>query len=379
MNGLAAVFAALSLLGLAQALLGWWLARRFMRQPLAEPVGLPCISVLKPLCGEEPLLEEALASFCAQDYPAFQIVFGVQDPADPAIAVVERLRIRFPARDIALVVDATPHGANRKVANLINMLPAAKHDVLVIADADIHAAPDYLRRLAAALDMESVGLVTTLYSGRPADAGLAVRLGAGWINHTFLPGALLARALGRQDCLGATMVLRREMLERIGGLEALSDHLADDNVLGQLVRAQGRSVALAQTVPATTVAEASLRALFWHELRWARTIRAVEPAGFAASILQQKLVWALLALLVAPGAGTVVLFAGIWAGGALVARGIDRVLGLAIGTPVWLLPARELMSALVWIAAHLGDRVEWRGQTLRAQRLHTTPPQREKA
>jgi len=378
MNGLAAVFAALSLLGLAQALLGWWLVRRFMHQPLTEPVGLPGISVLKPLCEVEPMLEEALAGFCALDYPAFQIVFGVQDSADPAIAVVERLRIRFPVRDIALVVDATPHGANRKVANLINMLPAAKHDVLVIADADIHATPDYLRRLAAALEAEDVGLVTTLYSGRPAHAGLPARLGASWINHTFLPGALLARALGRQDCLGATMALRREMLERVGGLEALADHLADDNVLGQLVRAQGCSVALARAVPATTVAEATLGALFRHELRWARTIRALEPAGFAASILQQKLVWALLALLVAPGPVTVALFGGVWVGGALAAREIDRALGggsgLAITTPVWLLPARELMSALVWIVAHLGDRVEWRGQALRA-----TPHMREKA
>ena len=218
------------------------------------------VTVLKPLHGDEPLLEEALASVCRQDYPTWQVVFGVQDRADTALPVVRRLRARFPDRDIAVVVDPTPHGPNRKVANLINMLPAAKHDVLVIADSDVHVAPDWLRRLVAALEGPGVGVVTTVYTGLPVHGplpptpsrkgrgseyrpppplagggwgeGALATLGAMQINHYFLPGALLARAMGRQDCLGATMMLRRETLERIGGFAALVDHLADDNVLG---------------------------------------------------------------------------------------------------------------------------------------------------
>ena len=128
------------------------------------------VTVLKPLHGDEPLLEEALASVCRQDYPTWQVVFGVQDPADTALPVVRRLQARFPDCDIAVVVDPTTHGRNRKVANLINMLPAAKHDVLVIADSDVHVAPDWLRRLVAALEAPGVGLVTTIYTGLPATA-----------------------------------------------------------------------------------------------------------------------------------------------------------------------------------------------------------------
>jgi ceramide glucosyltransferase len=370
---LATIFAALALLGLAQAMAGWALVRRFAAQPRPEPVRPPPVSVLKPLHGDEPLLEDALASLCAQNYPAFQIVFGVRDADDPALAVVARLRARYPDQDIAVVVDATPHGKNRKIENLINMLSVARHDVLVIADSDVHADTRYLRQLVAALDVPGVGLVTTLYVGLPARRRLPALLGTGGITHFFLPGALLARAMGRQDCLGATMALRRETLARIGGLEALVDHLADDNRLGQLVRAQGLHVALAPTLPATTVGEDSLPALFRHELRWARTIRALEPAGFAASVLQYKLVWAALSVLAAPGFPTLVLFALVWLGGALAARGIEFSLapllkGLAFTTPVWLLPLRELFSVAVMAASYAGDQVEWRGHYLSAKR-----------
>ena len=125
------------------------------------------VTVLKPLHGDEPLLEEALTSVCRQVYPPLQVVFGVNDAADTALPVVRRLQARFPGCDIAVVVEPTGHGANRKVGNLINMLPAAKHDVLVIADADMHVAPDWLHRLVVALDEPGVGLVTTVYTGVP--------------------------------------------------------------------------------------------------------------------------------------------------------------------------------------------------------------------
>lgn len=371
MSWLAGIFAVFALIGLGQACAGWVLLRRFLARPRAAANELPPVTVLKPLHGDEPLLGAALGSLCAQNYPRFQIVFGVQDPNDSALAVVAGLRARFPACDISLVVDATPHGANRKVANLINMFPAARHDILVIADSDVHVASDYLVRLVAGLQAPGAGLVTTLYTGRPAHTALPAILGGSWINHGFLPSVLLARALGRQDCLGATMALRRETLARIGGLAALSNHLADDNILGRLVRAQGMTVVLADTVPATTVAETSLGALFRHELRWARTIRALEPAGFAASVLQYKLAWALLAVAAAPGLPALGFFAAIWAGAALAAWGTERSLalrvkGLAITTPLWLLPLRDLMSVAVWAVSHAGTRVEWRGHLLHA-------------
>ncbi len=338
------------------------------------------VTVLKPLHGDEPLLEEALTSVCRQAYPPLQVVFGVNDAADTALPVVRRLQARFPGCDIAVVVEPTGHGANRKVGNLINMLPAAKHDVLVIADADMHVAPDWLHRLVVALDEPGVGLVTTVYTGmpvgplRPAPSregrgrDAIGALGADQINHYFLPGALLARAMGRQDCLGATMMLRRQTLERIGGFAALVDHLADDNVLGRLVQGLGLRVALAETIPSTTVPETSLRALWRHELRWARTIRALVPLQFAASVLQYPLVWAALAVLLGSGAGwTLAWFVVAWAIRAVAARGIDRALALANRTPLWLLPLRELMSVVVMAASYTGRRVEWRGHTLEAE------------
>ena len=371
----ACVAAALSAVGIVQAIGGWIVVRRFAaranhRQTIDAATAVMPVTVLKPLHGDEPLLEEALASCCRQEYPAWQVVFGVQDRADTALPVVRRLQARFPGCDIAVVVDPAGHGPNRKVANLINMLPAAKHDVLVIADSDVHVAPDWLRRLAAALQMSGVGAVTTVYSGLPArmGAGIVGSLGAMQINHCFLPGALLARAMGRQDCLGASMMLRRATLERIGGFPALVDHLADDNVLGRLVQGLGLTVALADTVPATTVPEATLRALWRHELRWARTIRALVPAQFAASVLQYPLVWAALAVLLSGGAPwTLAWFAAAWAARAWTGRGIDQALDLAKRTPLWLLPLRELMSVAVMLASYAGRQVDWRGHTLQAE------------
>lgn len=361
--------AGLTAAGLVQSSAGWLAVERFARRTVMIPDQCPPVTILKPLHGDEPLLEEALASFCAQDYPAFQIVFGLQDPADPALAVLARLRRRFPALDMAVVVDPTLHGANRKVANLINMAPQIRHDVLVIADSDIHAAPGYLTQLVASLMAPGVGLVTTLYAGLPSGRTLTGRLGAEQINHAFLPGALMARGLGRQDCLGATMALRRQTLDSIGGLQALADHLADDAVLGRLVKARGLSIALAGTVPATTVAEAHLPQLFEHELRWARTIQSLAAVGFAMSSVQYPLFWAALALGLSGGAGWAwLVFVLAWLVRGAAGYGIDRALGLAPGAGLWCLPFRDLMSIAVMLASYRTDQVAWRGQTLRATR-----------
>ncbi len=382
---LTGVLAGLTVVGALQVLAGWVATVCFARrgtgamgpEPAADPSGPGSITILKPLHGQEPLLAEALATLCEQDYPpGLQIVFGVNAEADAAVAVVRMLQARYPARDIVLVVDPTRHGANPKVGNLINMLPAARHDILVIADSDVHVRGDYLRCLAGALTRQGVGLVTTLYTGLPAFRTSASFLGATQITHGFLPGVLLARALGRRDCLGATMCLRRDTLTRIGGFEALKDHLADDNVLGRRVRTAGLDVALAWTVVATTVPERTIAALWRHELRWARTIRTLEPVSFAAALLQYPLFFAGLALVASGGAVWVwALSLGVLLVRALAASGIDRALrgmigGLAFRGPLWLLPLRDLLSAAEWLASYAGRRVDWRGLTLQAD----TPP-----
>jgi ceramide glucosyltransferase len=241
--------------------------------------------------------------------------------------------------------------------------------VLVISDSDMHADRDFLRQIVATLAAPTTGLVTTLYAGLPARNGVIARLGATQITHAFLPGALLARALGRQDCLGATMALRRETLRQIGGFEAVVDHLADDNELGRLVHGLGLDVCLASAVPRTTVGEPNLSALLEHELRWARTIRALVPGQFAASILQYPLFWAVIAVLSTGLAlWSLLLFGVAWVLRAAAARAIDRALGLATAAPVWLLPLRDLMSVLVMVASYRSQAVRWGGEQMTARR-----------
>lgn len=365
---LAATTACVTLAGVAQTIIGWWAVRRHSIE-IPEPCDWqPPITILKPLHGDEPMLEEALASFCAQTYPCFQIVFGLDSPTDPALHVIRRLRARFPQADIEMVVDPSQHGVNRKISNLINMYPHAKHDVIVMADSDIHAPQGYLQQLAGALAGDKVGLVTTLYAGLGASDTVAARLGAAQINHSFLPGALLARALGREDCLGATMALRRSTLESVGGLHALAHHLADDAVLGRLVRARAQTVALAATIPATTVPERQIGDLFAHELRWGRTIQSLAPIGFALSSLQYPLFWgALTATLAAFQPWALVLFVGVWLVRSAAMLGIDKALGLATAVPIWLLPLRDLLSVTVILASYGGREVAWRGHVLRIQ------------
>jgi ceramide glucosyltransferase len=215
--------------------------------------------------------------------------------------------------------------------------------------------------------------VTTLYAGLAANASLAARLGASAINHGFLPGALMSRDLGREDCLGATMALRRDLLAGIGGLAALSDHLADDNVLGRLVREQGLRIRIASTVPATTVPERHLGELYRHELRWSRTILSLVPIAFALSSIQYPLFWAALALALSGSVWAWLLFGVVWIARAATASGIDRALGLVVAgratkVSVMLLPVRDILSIGIILASYASDRVEWRGQM-----MHTRP------
>jgi len=367
------VSAALAVAGCVQSVLGTSLLRRFTREltprDRAQTPAGPAVTILKPLHGDEPLLEEALESFFIQNYPTFQIVFGVQRASDPAIAVVERLRARHPSIDIAFVINPAEHGVNRKIGNLINMLPSARHDVLIISDSDIHVAPDYLSQIAHALAQPGVGLVTTLYAGLPATPSVVRELAACQINHNFLPGVMLSRYLGRQDCLGATMALRRDMLERIGGLQVLLPHVADDAILGRLVRAQGHSIAIAPCMTWTTIAEPDLPSLISHELRWGRTVKTLEPVGYASSSIQLPLFWATITVLSQPHAAWAWwFFAGIWGVRALCALVSDRMLGQRQLYPLLLLPLRDWLSAAVMVGSASGTRVAWRGHTMHLAR-----------
>ncbi len=365
---IALLSAAIGAVGLVQQAVGFATLPR-LRADRTGP--LPPVSVLKPLHGAEALLETALESFFVLDYPVYQLIFGVAMDTDPALVIVERLRRRHPGVDAKVVINPATHGVNRKIGNLINMLPAARHDTLVISDADMHVPADYLQAVIAALSRVGAGLATTIYTGLPATGALPSRLGAAQINHGFLPATALARRIGRQDCLGATMALTRANLASIGGLAALQNHLADDNVLGRLIRRQGWTIELAPVIPATTVAETQFLPLWHHELRWARTIRALVPAAYLGVILQFPLFWAALAVplssfafwsWVALGVAALLRF--------VVARRLERWLGLATGigsiTEPWFLLLRDLLSAAIFIASFWDNTVEWQGHRLRA-------------
>ncbi len=368
MAAIALSLAAIGGVGLALNAAGLASAWHFGTQLGGEFGPAPPMTVLRPLCGAEPGLEAALASTLCQMGPGQQAIFGVQNPADPAIAVVRRLQARLPALDITLVIDATPHGGNRKIGNLINMLPHAKHELLVFCDSDLHVPAGYLARLAEVLAEPGVGLATTVCLGLPTGPGWVARLGATGISHGFTPAALMARWLGRQDCLGTTMALRRQTLAAVGGLAMLRDHLADDNVLGQLVQGLGLKVALARTVPLTGVAEARLADLWRHEMRWARTIRALEPFAYAGTFVLYPLVWAMLAVAAAPGWRSAGFFLLAWGLRAMMAGMGARCLAgqRAPAVPVLLLPIRDVVSFIEVGWAFVGSRVVWRGRVMTA-------------
>lgn len=351
MTGLAGLYAMM-----VSVAIGW---PRKSVAPLRQP--LPPVSILKPLCGAESGLYEQLRSFCAQRYPQMQIIFGVRDRDDPALAVVARLRSQFPSLDIDLVVDATQHGSNRKVSNLLNMLPRARHGLLVMADSDILVPEDYLLRIVPPLLDARVGLVTCPYFGR-AGAGVPALLGAMFINEWFMPAVRLAALFGSQSFVsGATIALRRERLAAIGGLETLADQLADDYRLGERIRRQGLRVVLAELPVHTAVEESSLRTLWGHELRWMRTIQSLQPLGYAFSLptlgLAPSVIGATLAGFTPFAMGAL----GITAAARLVLHCHDR----SAGAGAWwkglaLLPLRDLLLMLVWCWSFCSREVSWR-------------------
>jgi ceramide glucosyltransferase len=340
---------------------------RFSRRPSPAASDQPAVSVLKPLHGDEPGLYENLRSFAEQDYPALQIVLGVNDAQDRALPAARALIRDLPACGIALVVDGRARGSNKKVANLENMFEVARHDLIVLADSDMRVDPHYLNAVTAPLHDPQTGVVTCLYKGVPA-GGKWSEFGAMHINFGFLPSALVAESLGLGGgCFGATIAVRRETLERIGGFSRLRDELADDHRIGDEVRALGLSVVLSPYIVEARVFEPRLADLWRHELRWARTVRAMAPAGFAGSVLAHPVVIAALAAAAVGFGLTACMFLVIscvlrWA----TARVIADALGVPPAKP-WLLPVRDALSFAVFVASFFGRTVFWRDQVFQVE------------
>jgi ceramide glucosyltransferase len=332
--------------------------------------------VLKSLKGLDPGMIEAFRSHCRQSYAGeYELLFGVASLNDSAVTDVLQLQAEFPERAIRLVECPERLGTNGKVSTLIQLAAHARYNFLLINDSDITVSPRYLERVmgcfvpaivASGKAFKQVGLVTALYRGR-AHGTLASRLEALGIATDFQAGVLLSKWIegGLHYGLGSTLTVRREALEKIGGLEVLVNHLADDYELGERVDAAGYHVALSSEVVETNVAAYGWRGFLDHQLRWSRTVRDSRPWGYAGLIFTHGLGWALINV-VASGASLL----SLWLLG--LSFFLRLALAMTVGAEVlgdhqvlpnlWLLPLRDLVAMGVWVAGFAGNTIVWRGE-----------------
>ncbi|WP_183036431.1 bacteriohopanetetrol glucosamine biosynthesis glycosyltransferase HpnI [Cupriavidus sp. UME77] len=360
--GLSLFCAAAAVFGIVYMVSAGVLIRRFFARAPAEPDSFPPVTIIKPLRGQERMLLDNLSSFCRQDYPGpVQFLFGVQDSGDPALEILNQLRLVHPEAQITVVSDSRLSGANRKMSNILNMLPQVQHDVLVFADSDVGVEPGYLRHVVGELQKPDVGLVTCLYRGRPSP-GLWPRLSAMATNYQFVPAVVTGLALGlARPCFGQTIATRRATVERIGGFLQFAHHLAEDHAIGKAVREAGEKVAIPPFFVTHACVEADATELLAHELRWSRTIRTIDPIGHLGSVLTYPLIFSALATFASGGAA--------WSLALVLTAVLARLLlkwqiDHATCQPyrdAWLLPIWDFLSFCIFVASFFSRRVVWRG------------------
>lgn len=329
----------------------------------------PPVSILKPLCGLDPHAYESLRSHCTQDYPDYEIIFGVSSLDDPIVPTVERLISEFSSVSMKLVVCPRIVGLNFKISNVVQMLPVAKHEYLLINDSDISVPSDYLRVVFAPLEDSSIGIVTCLYRG-VAERSLGSRLESLGISSEFVPGVLCASQLekGIHFAMGSTLALSRRILGAIGGIEAIADYLADDYELGYRIAKSGFQVEIANCLVDHHLPRYSIASFIQHQLRWARTIRSARPRGYAGLIFTFAFPWSVIALASWGGA--------VW-GWILVVIALASRYLVAFTSALlvlqdrqvlrdfWLLPVRDAVMMLIWLFSYTGHHVVWRGKRFR--------------
>jgi len=333
---------------------------RAVRPP--ELRGATPISVLKPLAGLDDGLEANLRTFFEQSYPRFEILFAVRSPEDPAIAVVERLRMRYPGVPSRLIVVGEPPYPNAKVYSLDRMLAAAEHDLLVMADSDIRVTPDMLATIAAEFQDERLGLATCPYRAVPGRSFWSTLEAIG-LNTEFLGGVLVARMLdGMKFALGPTIALRRQTLERIGGFDAVKDYLAEDFVMGKLAAERGDRVILSSYVIEHAIGAQPFAANMRHRLRWNRSTRRSRPWGYIGQVFTNPLPPALILCAVNPEWWPVLAVTALFRGAAGWAVA-EHVLRDPLTRRLWwLTPLQDIASFLVWMAGFFGNTIVWRGR-----------------
>ena len=362
-------FALLTLSAIGYYLLVLWAARSFLRRARPPQGFTPPVTILKPVRGDDPEAFAAFESHCRLDYPQYELIFGVQDSADPAVAAVERLRKEFPQHAIRLVVCPQSLGTNGKLSNLAQMLPHTRFPFVIVSDSDIVVAPDYLRKVMAPFADPAVGMVTALYRAVPFHT-FGSRLESLGISSDFTGGILTARLTegGVRFALGSTMAFRAEVLARIGGFEPLLDYLADDYELGKRTADAGLRVEIADTVVDTHLPPYSWSGFIQHQLRWWRGIRDSRPSGYLGLGMTFGLPWAVLTILIAGGA--------CWTWPLLIAMlcaryaAAEYVAGSVLDDRHYrrlraLVPLRDLVMLAIWLASWFGHTVTWRGERFR--------------
>ena len=359
-------------LSLGLMLWQWLVARRFpLHRRAADAAFAPGVTLLKPLKGADSATEGCLRSWFTQAYPgAVQILFGVAAETDPACEVVRRLQRDFPAVDARLIVCGPLSGANLKVSKLLQLERLAQNELLVISDADVRVPPDFLSQVVVPLAAPEVGLVNCFYVlANPATA--AMRWEAVAVNADFWSQVLQSLALKPMDfALGAVMATRRRRLEEIGGFAALADCLADDYQLGNRIAHRGHRITLSPVVVECWSAPMNWKAVWKHQLRWARTIRVCQPTPYFLSILSNATIWPLLWVAAAPGRGSVafgllclaVRLAGAWDLQVRLTRHSISAAQFAMA------PIKDVLQAAVWAMAFVGNHIEWRGERMRLRR-----------
>jgi ceramide glucosyltransferase len=369
----------LALGGIIYMILALWGARDFDRtwRKRSAQIGFtPDVSILKPVKGVDQRMHAGLVSHCNQKYAGrFEIVFGVSSLDDPAVAEIERLKAEFPDCAIRLVECRLRLGTSGKVSNLVQMLPEAQYEHVLINDSDILVSPHYLTRIMSCFDAEGnaravkVGLVTAPYIGRTTteSPGIWSRLEALGISTDFIAGVLAARKLegGIRFGLGSTLATTKTALAKAGGLEPLVEYLADDYEMGVRISEAGYRVELANEVVETAVPAYSFRGFADHQLRWARSTRDSRRLGYVGLGVTFCLPWAILACIASGFA--------LWSFTLLSMAALARVsVALAVGVGVlrdgqvlrdlWLLPLRDVLALGFWVWSFAGDTVVWRGE-----------------
>ena len=359
--------AGLAICGMGFYLLCLWSALRFQRHGRdPRPTATPPVTILKPLRGVDPQMYESFRSHCVQDYPEYEIIFGVSEADDPAVAAVEQLMREFPQCKIRLHVCPEVLGNNRKTSNLVQMLAFASYDHILINDSDIFVTPDYLRRVMGPFARREVGMVTCPYRGIAADT-IGSKLESIGISTDFIAGVLVARQIegGIHFALGSTLAMSRQALEAIGGLLPLVDYLADDFELGYRIAQAGYEVVLTDIVVETHLPAYSFRGFFEHQMRWARSTRDSRRMGYIGLLLTFGLPWAIFAVLFAPfswWSWTTLAAAVALRAAVAIQVGVGVVHDRAVWKNLWLLPLRDLVAFWVWFASFVDHTVHWRGE-----------------